>query len=768
MKRKRYSGLLSRREFLSTSLVATAGLIASCRRPFPSATGDEEECDAPLDSSPADAIYADPSYSIEERVEDLVSRLSIDEKIAQMGSTAPEIDRLGIPKYNWWNEALHGVGRAGIATVFPQAIGLASTWNVDLIHRMADAISDEGRAKHHEAACSGLRGPYRGLTFWSPNINIFRDPRWGRGQETYGEDPYLTSRLGVSFVQGLQGDDPKYLKTVATPKHFAAHSGPEISRHRFDAVVSQRDLQMTYLPAFKACITEAKARSIMGAYNRLNGEACCASPTLLQEILRDEWGFDGYVVSDCGAISDVYGSHGLASSSAEAAAMAVKAGCDLECCRTYRIPCEYTDIADAIEQGLLTEEDLDRSLKRLFTARFQLGMFDPPEQVPYRQIPFDVVDSPEHRELALEVARQSLVLLKNEDDLLPVDSSTLNSVAVIGPNADDTLVLRGNYFGTPTSSVSVLDGIKDLVARGTEVSHASGCAILGASQSGFEDAVQAARDSELAVVVLGLSQQLEGERGQEEGNPPGVRSMGDRQNLDMPRTQELLLQAVFETGTPVVLVLINGSALSVNWAAEHVPAILEAWYPGQAGGTAVAEAIFGLTNPGGRLPVTFYRSVDDLPPFDDYSMENRTYRYFTGQPLYPFGYGLSYTTFAYSNLQILPEVVRLGESVSVQVEVENCGQCLGDEVVQLYLKDVEASWPVPQLQLQGFSRIRLTPGEKQTVQFSLSAQQMSLVDDSGEWLQEPGLFKVWVGAQQPGQETDQGSPNVLEGEFLVE
>jgi beta-glucosidase len=768
MKGRWHCGALSRREFLCTSLVASLGLIARCGRPSPSSTGDEEQCTAELGCAPAGAIYAEASYPVTERVDDLVSRMSVHEKISQMGSAAPAIERLGIPQYNWWNEALHGVARAGIATVFPQAIGLASTWNADLIRRMAEAISDEGRAKHHEAVCSGRREPYTGLTFWSPNINIFRDPRWGRGQETYGEDPYLTSRLAVSFVQGLQGDDPRYLKTVATPKHFAVHSGPEASRHSFDAAVTQRDLQMTYLPAFKACITEAKAHSVMGAYNRVNGEACCASPTLLQDTLRDEWGFEGYVVSDCGAISDTYQNHRVADSPAHAAAMAVKAGCDLECCATYGIPCEYTHIGEAIEQGLLAEEDLDRAVKRLFAARFRLGMFDPPDQVPYAQIPFDVVDSPEHRELALEVARQSLVLLKNQGNLLPADRSTLDSIAVIGPNADETQVLSGNYFGTPSDPVSVLSGIRDLVAPDTKVSYARGCEIVGGSQAGFDAAVEAARDSELAVVVVGLSQQLEGEIRQQEGNPPGVRSAGDRLTLDLPGIQQRLLQAVYETGTPVVLVLMNGSAVSINWAAEHIPAILEAWYPGQAGGTAVAEALFGLTNPGGRLPVTFYRSVDDLPPFDDYSMENRTYRYFTGRPLYPFGYGLSYTTFAYRNLQIVPEVASLGESVSVQVDVENAGRRLGDEVVQLYVKDVDASWPVPQLQLQGFARIRLAPGERQTVRFSLAAEQMSLVDDSGEWLQEPGVFKVWVGGQQPDHETGRVMANVLEGQFVVE
>jgi beta-glucosidase len=701
-------------------------------------------------------------------VNDLVSQMALEEKVEQMGSVAPTIDRLGIPQYNWWNEALHGVARAGIATVFPQAIGLASTWNADLIQRMAEVISDEGRAKHHESVRKGQRDVYTGLTFWSPNINIFRDPRWGRGQETYGEDPYLTARLGVSFVQGLQGDDPRYLKTVATPKHFAVHSGPENLRHSFDAIVSQRDLQMTYLPAFKACITEAKAYSIMGAYNRTNGEACCASPTLLQKILRDEWGFEGYVVSDCGAINDIYRHHRMVGSAAEAAALAVKNGCDLECCGTYGIPCDYGSIKVAVEQGLLTEQDVDRSVKRLFRARFLLGMFDPPDQVPYTQIPFDVVDSPEHREMALEVARQSLVLLKNQDNLLPLDRDAISSIAVIGPNADDTLVLTGNYMGTPSEPVSVLAGIRDLAAPDTQVNYVQGCQLVTSSQNGFDQAIQAAKASEVVVMVMGLAQQLEGEEGQREGNPPGVRSRGDRSTLDLPPIQEQLVQTIYETGTPVIMVLMNGSALSINWAAEHIPAILEAWYPGQAGGTAVAEAIFGLTNPGGRLPVTFYRSISDLPPFNDYNMENRTYRYFTGQPLYPFGYGLSYTTFTYRDLQIVPEVVSPGESVSVQVEVENSGQYLGDEVVQLYLKDMEASLPVPQLQLQGFTRIRLAPGEKQTVQFTLTAEQMSFADENGKWVLEPGTFKVWVGGQQPNQEIGRELENVIEGEFVVE
>jgi beta-glucosidase len=694
--------------------------------------------------------------------------MTIEEKISQMGTEAPAIERLGIPQYNWWNEALHGVARAGTATVFPQVIGLASTWNPDLIYRVAEVISDEGRAKHHEAVRNSMRDLYTGLTFFCPNINIFRDPRWGRGQETYGEDPYLTSRLAVNFIQGLQGKDPRYLKTVATPKHFAVHSGPEAKRHSFNAVVSQRDLRMTYLPAFKACIMEGRAYSIMGAYNRVNGEACCASPTLLQKILRDEWRFDGYVVSDCGAVDDIYNNHLLVKSAAEAAALAVKNGCDLECGCTYNIPCDYGRLKEAVQKGLLTEEDLNRSVKRLFMARFRLGMFDPADQVPYTQIPFNVVDSPKHREMALEVARQSLVLLKNQDNLLPLNKDNIKSIAVIGPNADETLVLTGNYMGTPAEPISVLAGIRAVVSPETTVNYARGCEIVGGAEDGFDQAIQAAKKSQVAVIVAGLSQQLEGEAGQAEGNPPGVRSLGDRTTLNLPPIQEKLMQAISETGTPIIMVLINGSALSINWANEHIPAILEAWYPGQAGGTAVAEALFGLTNPGGRLPVTFYRSTSDLPAFDDYSMENRTYRYFTGQALYSFGFGLSYTTFTYRNLRFVPAMIKPGDPISIQVEVENTGQHLGDEVVQLYLKDVEASLPVPLLQLQGFTRIRLAPGEKQIVQFTLTALQMSFADENGKWVLEPGEFKVWAGGQQPNPKISPQPANVVEGQFTVQ
>jgi beta-glucosidase len=753
MEKGRNGASTSRRQFLKTASAASGALVlAGC-------AGD--------DSSSGEPIYQDASRSVDERVADLVQRMTLDEKVSQLLSEAPAIDRLGIPGYNWWSEAGHGVARAGIATVFPQTIGMAASWNPALLHRIATVTSDEARAKHHEAVRNGVRGLYSGLTFFCPNINIFRDPRWGRGQETYGEDPYLTSRLAVSFVQGMQGDDPAYLKTAATAKHFAVHSGPEALRHSFNAAVSQRDLRMTYLPAFKALVTEGKVQSVMGAYNRVNGEACCASPTLLQQILRTEWGFQGYVVADCGAVDDIWRNHRLVQNGVEAAALAVRAGCDLECGCTYGIACDYGSLRQAVDRGLLTEEEITLSVRRLMTARFKLGMFDPEDRVAYARIPFSVVDSPEHREAALEAARQSLVLLKNENNFLPLAKDAVQSIAVIGPNANDTLVLSANYCGTPSAPVTVLAGIRAIVSPGTEVRYAKGCDILDANDGGFEAAIQAARASQVAVLVMGLSQRLEGEEGQTEGNVPGESSLGDRMSIDLTSVQQRLLEAVYATGTPVVLVLLNGSALAVTWADAHVPAILEAWYPGQAGGTAVAEALFGKTNPGGRLPVTFYKATSDLPPFRDYRMQHRTYRYFSGEVLYPFGFGLSYTSFAYRHLSIQPSVAQAGAPVVVTVEVENSGPRAGDEVVQLYLKDVAASLPVPRLSLQGFTRIRLARGERRTVSFTLTAEQMSLVNQAGNWVIEPGEFVVWVGGAQPVPDAAVQREGILEGTFSV-
>ena len=691
--------------------------------------------------------------TLQQRVNDLVSQMTLAEKISQMLYDAPAIERLGIPKYNWWNECLHGVARAGIATVFPQAIGLAATWNSQLMHEITVVISDEARAKHHEAVRQGVRQIYTGLTFWSPNINIFRDPRWGRGQETYGEDPYLTARMGVEFVKGLQGDDPHYLKVVATPKHFAVHSGPEHDRHHFDAQVDERDLRETYLPAFEACASIAA--SVMGAYNRTNGEPCCASPTLLQKILREEWGFEGYVVSDCGAISDIYKHHHVAKSMAEAAAMSVKAGCELNCGEAYRA------LLTAVEEGLITEETIDRAVTRLFTARFRLGMFDPPEQVPFAQIPYEVNDCPQHRALARRAAQESMVLLKNEDNFLPL-SKTVKSIAVIGPNADDVQVLLANYHGTPSQAVTPLEGIRAKVSPQTEVLFAPGCDIINQDTTGYVDAIALAERAEVVIFVAGLSQRLEGEEGQEEGIGDEEQATADRTGLELPAVQAKLLKAIHATGTPTVLVLINGSMISINWANQHLPAILEAWYPGQAGGTAIADILFGDYNPAGRLPVTFYQSIRDLPPFPDYRMANRTYRYFTGTPLYPFGHGLSYTTFTYSNLHLNTTTLAPNDTLTVSVDVSNTGSCAGDEVVQLYTSHTTASVPAPIRQLQGFTRIHLQPGETKSVTFTVTQSQLSVINDDGKRVIEAGKFRVAVGGGQPLQ----GS-GALESTFVI-
>ncbi|MDX2077829.1 MAG: glycoside hydrolase family 3 C-terminal domain-containing protein [bacterium] len=674
------------------------------------------------------------------RARQLVEQMTLDEKISQMMNNAPAIERLGIPAYDWWNESLHGVARAGIATVFPQAIGLAATWNVSLHHRVATIIADEARAKHHEFARKGERTIYKGLTFWAPNINIFRDPRWGRGQETYGEDPLLTGRLGVAFVTGLQGDDPKYLKVVATPKHFAVHSGPEHARAYFDVSPNERDLRETYLPAFEMCVREGKAASVMGAYNRFRGDPCCASNRLLNEILRDEWGFDGFVFADCGAILNIYKFHHVVETAAEASALAVNNGCDMDCGDTYQA------LREAVAKGLIDEETINRALVRAFVGRYRLGMFDPPEQVPYAQIPFSVNDSAEHRAVALQAAKESLVLLKNDDNVLPL-AKTIRRIAVIGPNAHDPEVLLGNYNGTPSYSVTPLDGIRAKAPAGTEITYARGCGVYQVDESGIAEAVTLAKQADMVIFVGGLCQALEGEEGQKEGLPDGLVSLGDRARLDLPDIQETLLQKLHETGTPIVLVLLNGSAVAINWASKNVPAILEAWYPGEEGGTAIADVLFGAYNPAGRLPVTFYRSAEDLPPFEDYAMQGRTYRYFTGEPLYPFGYGLSYTQFDYSDMSCSHKQISAGDVVAVSVTVGNRGDMAGDEVVQVYASANRVGYP--QLSLVGFTRIHLLPNESKQVTIEISASQFDRITDSGERVLETGTFTIYVGGGQP-------------------
>ena len=683
--------------------------------------------------------YLDTSLSFDQRADDLISHMTLEEKVSQMVHASAAIERLGIPVYNWWNECIHGVARAGTATVFPQSIALGATWNTELIFRIASAISTEARAKYHEEINNGEPGKwYYGLTFWSPDINLVRDPRWGRAQETYGEDPYLMGRIGVAFVKGIQGDHPKYLKAAACAKHFAVHSGPEPLRHQFNAVIDQRDLRQTYLPHFEALVTEAKVEAVMGAYSAVNGHPCCAHPQLLKEILRDEWGFDGHVVSDCGAICDIYKHHKYVKTPEEAAAAGVNAGCDLNCGRTY------AHINRAVKLGLISEQTVDRSVKRLMMTRMRLGMFDPPEMVPYSNISPNVINCPEHRTLAMEAARESIVLLKNEGNLLPL-SKDLKRVAVIGPNANEIDVLMGNYEGTASRTVTHLEGIRNAVNSESEVLYVEGCEIIGQKDRGFSDAVAAANKSDAVIMVMGLSPRIESE----EGNAPDSQGNGDRVEISLPGRQEELLKAICATGKPVVLVLLGGSSVAIPWASENVPAILMTWYGGQEAGTASAEVIFGDYNPAGRLPITFYRSLDQLPPFEDYRMAGRTYRYFQGEPLYPFGFGLSYTTFAYENLEIAKHEVTPGESIKVSATVTNTGQREGDEVVQVYLRDVEASVPHPIRAMIGFERIHLDAGKSKTVSFTIAAKQMDVFDDDGKRFSEPGEFEVSVGGGQP-------------------
>ncbi|MFO8008905.1 MAG: glycoside hydrolase family 3 C-terminal domain-containing protein [Candidatus Brocadiia bacterium] len=684
--------------------------------------------------------WRDPDLPVEQRVEDLLSRMTREEKVSQMVHTASGIERLGVPPYDWWNECLHGVARAGKATVFPQAIGMAASFDAELMGRVATAISDEARAKHHAALRNGSHARCFGLTFWSPNVNIFRDPRWGRGQETYGEDPYLMARMGVAFCQGLQGDDPRYLKVVATPKHYVVHSGREADRHHFDARVSQRDLRETYLPAFKACVQEGGAWSVMGAYNRTNGEPCSASKTLLQDILREEWGFEGYVVSDCGAINDIHAHHKVTDGPAESAAMAVRNGCDLNCGGTF------PHLMEALERGLIEEETVDRSLRRLLEARFRLGMFDPPERVPYARIPEDVVDCAGHRELALQMARESIVLLKNEGDLLPLPKD-LKRIAVVGPCADTWDALRGNYHGLAARYVTLLMGILDEAGPGTDVQHIGGSGLVDEEQrpEHWGSPEEHAAGADVIVAVLGLTPRLEGE----EGATDLSEDKGDRVHIGLPPAQEDLLRKLHATGKPVVLVLTGGSPLAIPWAAENIPAILMAWYGGQAGGQAVGEVLFGDYNPAGRLPLTFVKGLEQLPPFEDYAMQGRTYRFMDEEPLFRFGYGLSYTTFAYSDLKLSAQEVSADEPVTVRVTVRNTGERSGDEVVQLYVSDVEASVPVPRHHLEGFRRVHLEAGEERTVSLALLPEQLVAYDDGGNAFVEPGEFVISVGGGQP-------------------
>jgi beta-glucosidase len=845
--------------------------------------------------------YMNPDLPPQQRAEDLVRRMTVEEKVTQLVNQSRAIPRLNVPDYDWWSEASHGVATQG-TTEFPNPVGLAATFDVDAIHRMAVVIGTEGRIKYVQGMRDGHSDIFEGLDFWAPNINIFRDPRWGRGQETFGEDPFLTARMGVAFVRGMQGDDPRYYRVISTPKHFAVHSGPEPSRHKDDIQVSKHDQLDTYLPAFRATVTEGKAGSVMCAYNSINGQPACVNEFLLQDQLRKKWDFQGYVVSDCEAVINIFRDHRFTKTQEEASALALQRGMDNECIDFSKVndDHDYKPYLDAFRQGILKESEIDRALIRLFTARMKLGMFDPPELVPYTNIDPKKLDSAEHRAMARNIANKSMVLLKN-DGILPLKQSAIR-VAVVGPLADQTRYLLGNYTGTPTHTVSVLEGLKAEFpdaqinfVPGTQFLRKDGLAVpasvfttaegrpgltqefatgqmfggkptvltrrsvssvdlkagdvpseaankspllvqwtgfLTPTETGefniglrFEggfarvfvdgkqvaqgfggpgeaeskvgrvhleqgrkveikvnyalgsgepklaqliwskydtkpsaEAVAAAKNSDVVVAVLGITSELEGEEMpvDEEGFKGG-----DRTSLDLPKPEQQLLEAVSATGKPVVLVLANGSALSVNWAKQHVNAILESWYAGEEGGAAIAETLSGKNNPAGRLPVTFYTGIDQLPPFEDYSMKARTYRYFKGTALFPFGYGLSYTAFSYSGLMLPKNPIKAGDPLIIEATVTNTGKREGDEVAQVYLSFPNVAG-APLRALRAFKRIHLKPGEAQRVRFELNERDLSMVSEAGEPMIAEGQYSVSVGGGQP----DTGAPTIT-GKFQV-
>jgi beta-glucosidase len=846
--------------------------------------------------------YMNPALSAEQRAADLVHRMPVEEKVTQLVNQARAIPRLNVPAYDWWSEALHGVMSKG-TTSFPEPVGLAATFDTDAIHRMAIAIGTEGRIKHDQFVRDGHSDIFEGLDFWAPNINIFRDPRWGRGQETYGEDPFLAARMGVAFVTGMQGDDPKYYRAIATPKHYAVHSGPETTRHTADVKVSKHDQLDTYLPAFRATVTEGKAGSVMCAYNSINGQPACVNEFLLQDQLRGKWNFQGYVVSDCEAIINIFRDHHFTKTQAEASALAVQRGMDNECVDFAKLQDDhdYRPYLDAYKQGVLKESEIDTALIRLFTARMKLGMFDPPQMVPYSKIDEKELDSPQHRAMARAIANKSMVLLKN-DGTLPLKKGKLK-IAVIGPLADQTRYLLGNYNGTPTHTVSVLEGLHtefpdaqitfvpgtqflrtdadpvppsilttpegqpglnvqfstgDLFGQksptvlatrqvsGVDLKadeipqQATGKYPLLVEWNGFltpsdtgeytigvraigssarvsvegkpvaqeyldgehqetkvahvhleggkkvpiqvryaltkpgpvqaqliwskydpkpqPDAVAAAKQADVVVAVLGITSALEGE--EMPVNEEGFNG-GDRTSIGLPKPEEELLKAVVAAGKPVVLVLANGSALAVNWAQQNVNAILESWYAGEEGGAAIAETLSGKNNPAGRLPVTFYTGTDKLPPFEDYAMKGRTYRYFEGKPLYPFGFGLSYTTFSYEQLRLPTSAVNAGDPLTAEVTVTNTGKLEGDEVAQLYLSFPRVSG-APLRALRGFKRVQLKPGESQKVRFELKDRDLSMVTEAGDPVISQGKYSVSIGGGQPNT----GAPTVS-GSFEV-
>ena len=688
--------------------------------------------------------YEDESVSFEERAKDLAHRLTLEEKVYQTLHGAPAIDRLGIKAYNYWNEALHGVARAGVATVFPQSIGLAATFDEDFIEKVADCISTEGRAKFNMQQEYGDTDIYKGLTFWSPNVNIFRDPRWGRGHETFGEDPYLTSRLGIRFINGIQGHDKKYLKAAACAKHFAVHSGPEDERHSFNAIASKKDMRETYLPAFKACVKDADVEVVMGAYNRTNGEPCCGSKTLLVDILRKEWQFRGHVTSDCWAIKDFHEFHMVTNGPVESVALAMNNGCDLNCGNING------NLIKACEEGLITEEVIEQSVARLYTTRMKLGLFDDPKHVPFSDITYDVVDCKEHRMLNLEAAKKCICLLKNKDNILPLDKKELKTVGVIGPNANNRRALVGNYEGTASEYVTVLEGIQEYLGDDVRVMYSEGCHLckdrvsgLATANDRIAEARAVAKASDVVIACFGLDPSLEGEEG-DEGNEF---ASGDKPNINLPGIQSEVLRTIYETGTPIILVLLSGSALAVTWEDEHFPAIVQGWYPGAQGGRAIADILFGEANPEGKLPVTFYRTTEELPDFKDYSMKGRTYRYMENEALYPFGYGLTYSDYEISDVSADSDKISVDTNITVNASITNKGERAGAETVQVYVKYIGED--VPNCQLKGLKKVMLNPGETKTVSFTLTPDSFGLYNEEGVKILNSGDYEIYVGTSQP-------------------
>ena len=680
------------------------------------------------------------NQDFKERAGELASQMTLEEKVSQLTYQSPAIKRLGIPAYNWWNEALHGVARAGTATSFPQAIGLAAMFDDTLLEEVADAVATEGRAKYNESSRHGDRDIYKGLTFWSPNVNIFRDPRWGRGHETYGEDPYLSSRLGVAFIKGLQGSG-KYYKAAACAKHFAVHSGPEALRHEFNAEASEKDLRETYLPAFEACVKEAGVEAVMGAYNRTNGEPCCGSYKLLRDILRGEWQFEGHVVSDCWAIKDFHMSHLVTKNAVESVTLAMNAGCDLNCGNMY------LHLLTACREGLVTEEQITVSVERLLATRFRLGLFDGSE---YDSIPYEKVECEEHLELAAMAARESMVLLKN-DNTLPLDKKKLNTIGVIGPNANSRLALKGNYYGTSSRYVTLLEGIQDEIGKDARVLYARGCELmrdrtenLAQANDRLMEAVAVAEHSQVVVLCLGLDETLEGEE-QDEGNNYGS---GDKQDLNLPEVQIRLLDAILKVKKPVILCLMAGSSIDLSRAEQGCAAILQLWYPGAGGGRAAADILFGKASPSGKLPVTFYRSADSLPDFTDYSMKGRTYRYYEGEPLYPFGYGLTYGDVCCTGARFLAEP-EAGSDVRVMIEVTNAGGTDTQDVIQAYIRVHDSEYAVPNVSLCGFSRVFLGAGETKEISMVIPGKAFTVIDESGERVSGGQNFTLYFGTSQP-------------------